>query len=209
MSRCLTLLLLLFALPALAQPPRAAAQYQRYITATAHATFGVDAPIATLAAQLAQESAWNAGAASWVGASGLAQFMPSTAQDMAKFHPDACAPANPLDPRWAIRCQQRYMRDLAKQTGGRTECDNWAFALSSYNGGAGWLKRDQRQCRADPVDVLDCITCVADRWFGNVERTPDRRRAPSNIKQNRDYVNRILLQMTPQYRTWGRGIACE
>lgn len=183
--------------------PERARQYQRQLTAEAHTVFGLQAPVATLAGQLHQESGWSWNVSSGVGAQGLAQFMPATARDMARLYPTELGPADPTNPAWAIKAQTRYMRDLARAAPGRTECDNWAFALSAYNGGLGWLQRDQAIARAAGVP--------ADVWFGAVEDTPDKRRAPANVKQNRDYQRRILLTLGPAYdaAAWGRAVPCE
>lgn len=181
--------------------PERARQYQRQLTAEAHTVFGLQAPIATLAAQLHQESGWAWNVSSNVGAQGLAQFMPGTAADLARQYPTELGPADPNNPAWAIKAQTRYMRDLARAAPGRTECDTWAFALSSYNGGLGWLRRDQAVARAKGLP--------ADTWFGAVEVTADTRRAPANVKQNRDYPRRILLLIAPTYAgDWGRAVTC-
>lgn len=181
--------------------PAAAYQYQRLIVTNAHTVFGLDAPIATLSAQLDQESGWRWNVSSGVGAQGLAQFMPSTAADLARLYPTELGAADPKDPRWAIMAQQRYMHDLVAAFPGASECDTWAFGLSAYNGGAGWVARDQRVCRLDE----DCSPKV---WFGQVETHPDTKRAPANIKENRGYPRRILLKLTPVYTDWGRGVLC-
>lgn len=60
--------LLALALPVQAQVPQAAQQYRALLVRTAHAVWGLDAPVAVLAAQIHQESAWNAQAISRVGA---------------------------------------------------------------------------------------------------------------------------------------------
>ncbi|MDO4769711.1 MAG: lytic transglycosylase domain-containing protein [Brachymonas sp.] len=62
------------------QIPARAHQYRRVLTQQAYAQWGLDAPIAALAAQVHQESAWRPEAVSHVGARGLAQFMPATAR---------------------------------------------------------------------------------------------------------------------------------
>lgn len=59
--------------------PVEARQYQRELTRNARAVWGLNAPVSTFAAQIHQESQWNARARSPVGAQGLAQFMPATA----------------------------------------------------------------------------------------------------------------------------------
>ena len=83
--------LLALALPVQAQVPQAAQQYRALLVRTAHAVWGLDAPVAVLAAQIHQESAWNAQAISRVGAQGLAQFMPATATWIAGVDPALAA----------------------------------------------------------------------------------------------------------------------
>lgn len=186
-----------------ASPPIAARALHREVAASAYRVFGPGAPVSVLAAQLHQESGWNARARSGVGAQGLAQFMPATAADMARLHPAECAPANPYDASWAIRCQHRYMRSLLDAltaepgTPTFTRCSAWAFGLSAYNGGLGWVARDRRQAahlHRDP-----------NQWFGSVDATPDPRRRPQYVAENRGYPRRILLTLTPLYAAWGWG----
>jgi soluble lytic murein transglycosylase-like protein len=190
------------------QIPTAASAYKRVVVREAHQAFGLDAPVAVLAAQLHQESGWRADAHSGAGALGLAQFMPGTAQDIARRHPDACAPANPFNADWAIRCQQRYMGELVSATapwpagGTLSECSRWAMALASYNGGSGWTTRDRYRAQATGHDP--------NVWFGVVENTPDPRRAARFVRENRGYPTRILLVIAPAYvdAGWGRAVAC-
>lgn len=181
--------------------PDACKQYQRILTAKAHNTFGIDAPIPLLASQIQQESACNPLARSPF-AGGLTQFTPGTAADMAKRYPIELGPADVNNPAWAIGAQVLYMRDLTRAAPGKTECDTWAFGLASYNGGAGWLQRDRAEAKrlGQPSDV----------WFGAVEITPDRRRAPQFIAENRGYPKRIMLTLMPIYVAggYGRGVVC-
>lgn len=181
--------------------PEACRQYQRQITAEARELFGLNAPISVLAAQIQQESACRVDALSYVGASGLAQFMPATAKDMARIYPTELGPADPTNPRWALKAQARYMRDLTRAAQGKTECDTWAFGLASYNGGLGWLRRDQRICRAKPA-------CDASTWFGNVEKYSTR--SAGAFKENRGYPKRIILILAPRYEAagYGRNVVC-
>ena len=175
-----------------AQVPEACRAYERDITRQAHNTFGIaDPPISVLAAQMQQESSCNPRAQSPF-ASGLTQFTPGTVKDMAKRYPTELGAADPFNPRWAIAAQALYMRDLTKATPGATWCDTWAFGLSGYNGGPGWLTRDRALC-------LLANGCDRNRWFGHVELTPDRKRAPHNIAENRGYPKRILLLLVPRY----------
>lgn len=192
-----------------AQVPERCYQYQKYLTQQARTVFGVDAPIAALAAQIQQESGCNALAVSPVGAQGLTQFMPATARELAQRYPTELGPADPNNWKWAIAAQVRYMHDLVPRPW-RTPCDWYAAKLSAYNGGEGWLNRDVAMCRLKPIDVANCDLCVADLWWENVELTPDRRRAAQYIRENRDYSRRILLTLEPLYvdALWGDG-ACH
>lgn len=228
-----------------AEVPEACRQYERAITAQAHNVFGLDAPIAVLAAQVEQESSCNPQAKS-AYASGLTQFTPDTAAWLSKKYPTELGGADPTNVQWAIAAQALYMRDLTHDHPGATPCDTWAFGLSAYNGGEGWLQRDQSMCRIEPrcpkpaldswpenafSDVASLIVllsphsrvvsgakptknaapigspapcgCDDSVWFLNVELTPDHRRSPQAIGENRGYPRRILLTLEPRYVTAG------
>ncbi len=163
-------------------------QYHRDVVRSAWLTFGPMAPTADLLAQLHQESACKPGARSRVGAQGLAQFMPATAEDMARLHPEACAPANPFDPGWAIRCRDRYMRSLLRVQAPLAspppmpECAAWHFAFRAYNGGQGWNNRDRRAALAagdDPDDPARVALYNAGR-------------SAANHRENTEYAPRIF-----------------
>lgn len=178
---------------ACAQVPAGAFEHQRYLTREAQAQFGIDAPVARLAAQIHQESAWRPDVCSWAGACGLAQFMPKTAGWMAEIYPRALEPADPTNPLWAIQAQVRYDHWLLQRIEAADACSRWAMTLSSYNGGIGWLHRDQRLATQAGAD--------ADQWFGHVERFS--RRADWAREENRGYVTRILLELEPRYAAAG------
>lgn len=95
-------------------------QYLGLIQATA-ARYGWDPTL--LAAQIHQESAFNARAVSPCGAQGLAQFMPGTWKDYGK--------GDPFDPEAALDASVRLMKDLYKKFG------DIRLALAAYNCGAG------------------------------------------------------------------------
>ncbi len=178
-------------------------QHHAVIKRSAYRTFGPEAPVATLVAQLHQESSCRADVTSHAGAQGLAQFMPGTATDMARLHPDVCAPANPFSSSWAITCRDRYMRDLLRQVGdSASESDQWAFALSAYNGGMGWVRRDKAICDITPG-------CNSKKYWDNVENVYDRRRSQANIRENRGYPVRIMCVIAPRYDSWGRYVECH
>lgn len=179
--------------------PEDSARYRLALRVVAASEFGLDAPVARLAAQLHQESGWRAKAKSPY-AQGLAQFTPATAEWIAHAYP-VLAPADPWDPVWSIRAQATYMRHLLRGiSGAATECDRWAFALSAYNGGPGWVARDRRLASAKGAD--------ASRWWANTELHSSR--AAWAFKENRGYPRRILLRLEPAYIAagWPGSAAC-
>lgn len=176
--------------------PAAAEQYRAAMTRSAYRIHGPSAPVAMLAGQIHQESAWQPRARSHAGAEGLAQFMPGTASDMAARFPGDCAPADPFSAGWAFTCRDRYMASLRRQVqplgGGLTECTRWVYALRAYNGGMGWINRDRRkatQAGADPDDW------IALQGF-------NAGRSAANFKENVEYAPRIL-RLQARYRGWG------
>ena len=98
--------------PAHAQVPHVAARYKLTLLREAHSQWGLAAPVAALAAQVHQESAWNPQAVSRVGARGLAQFMPATARWWCERGSIAAADCLPHNPTWALRAMVGYDRWL-------------------------------------------------------------------------------------------------
>lgn len=196
--------LFVFVLAALAAPafaqaiPRAAVPYRRALTANARLVWGLDAPVAVLASQVHQESGWRADAKS-AYASGLAQFTPATADWISQKYASDLGVNQPLEPAWALRALAVYDKWLFDRQAAATPCDRWAFTLSAYNGGEGWVTRDKRKASAQGADTL--------RWWGQVERYSDR--AAWAVTENREYPRRILLQRQTPYRAWGAGVDCE
>lgn len=182
--------------------PRAAEQYRRTLVRAAHAEWGLDAPIATLAGQVHQESAWRADARSRVGAQGLAQFMPGTSAWMAELYPASLGANQPFNPGWALRAMVAFNLWLYERNQAISECDRWAFVLSGYNGGNGWVNRDRRLASAKGADKL--------AWFGSVERH-NAGRSAANFRENRHYPRAILLRWEPLYAAagWGQGVCAE
>jgi len=179
--------------------PRAAQQYQRELVRSAQYVFGLNAPVAVLAAQVHQESGWDTNARS-AYASGLAQFTPATAKDMARLYPADLRSPVPTNPTWALLALCRYDFQLYGACGyAATDLDRWAFALSGYNGGPGWVTRDRAKARAQGLDSAF--------WWGNVE-TVNAGRAQEFWKENRGYPRRILLLLLPVYvkAGWGKGV---
>ncbi|OLO06862.1 lytic transglycosylase [Salinicola sp. MH3R3-1] len=186
--------------PAVAwQPPANAERYQRELTRIVQQTWGLDGSVAVHAAQIQQESAWRPEVDSPVGAQGLAQFMPSTSAWIADIYPDSLGPAAPYSPGWAMRAMARYDRWIWQRVDAANSCERWAMTLSGYNGGLGWVWRDQKLARAagDNPGI----------WFGSVANYTAR--AGWAKEENRDYVDRILLRYTPAYvSAWGGRSPC-
>lgn len=93
-------------------------------------------PPRLLASKIMQESSWNTdpNLRSSVGALGVSQFMPETAQWWAKQYGDF----DPLIPEQAIPAGAAYLDHVRQQIGreGTTE-EDWIEALKGYNAGPG------------------------------------------------------------------------
>lgn len=182
-----------FSQAAAAEPPTAALKYRSDVIRSARVDWGLNAPVADFAAQLHQESGWNPAARSPVGAQGLAQFMPSTADWIAGLMPHL-ASREPYNPGWAIRALVSYDRWLWQRVTVPDGCERMAMTLSAYNGGLGWVNRDRRLARMRGLDDA--------RWFGAVE-TVNAGRSAANWRENRHYPQRILRELAPRYLSWG------
>lgn len=179
------------------QVPSNAARYRADLVRAAHAHWGLNAPVAALAAQVHQESGWNPQAVSRVGAAGMAQFMPTTASwwcDLNGMAADQCQPQNPT---WALAALVGYDKWLYERVRSADARNRMAFALSAYNGGLGWVNRDKLLASSKGLDPLV--------WFGSVERV-NAGRGAANWRENRAYPQRILQILQPLYAHWGPGI---
>lgn len=176
--------------------PARAGQYRAHLVREARVVWGMSAPVATLAAQIHQESAWRHDAVSRAGAQGLAQFMPQTARWLPSVAPETGEPL-PLNPGWSIRAMVTYDKWLFNRIRAATVCDRWAMTLSAYNGGLGWLRRDQVLAAEYGLDP--------GRW--EHVRLVNAGRSAANYEENRGYPDRILGRWTPVYKAagWGRG----
>lgn len=195
----MALLMMSLFIAALAQAsevPRAAYEYRRNIIQEGRSVWGVHAPTGAFAGQIAQESAWRPDARSRVGAAGLAQFMPATAEWISKLYPDLFDYA-PMNPRWAIRALVRYDKFLHDRVAALDDCERFAFALAAYNGGLGWVNKR----KAISPQPLVCLYATCDLNPGIT---------PSNQRENQEYPRRILLRHAPKYVAAGFGPSpCE
>lgn len=193
------------------QIPEASAGYRLQVQRAAGEYFGLDAPVARLAAQIHQESAWRPTAASKY-AQGLAQFTPATAA----WLPDVCPELGGFDP-WnpnqsvrAMACYDAWLYGRIKpfqwgsmsrsidtngaanafklKPGTVTECSRWHFTLRAYNGGEGWINRERR-------------AAAAAGWNPNRadEVAHTRLRAKWAHEENTGYPHRILYRLEPAY----------
>ncbi|MEJ0004431.1 MAG: transglycosylase SLT domain-containing protein [Pararobbsia sp.] len=169
--------------------PTAALAYRATIVREAESQFGVPAPTPVIAAQIMQESGFNPGARSGVGASGLMQFMPQTAEWAAVA--GQLGQANPMTPAWAIRAGVWYDHYLLVRVRAATDCDRWNFALSAYNGGLGNVYKRQ-SLSAKPFS-----------WDDTGYINPPGVSA-DNQQQNEDYSVRILMHWQTIFTSWGK-----
>lgn len=174
--------------------PTGAAPFKREAIAAYRSVFGLEAPVSTLAAQVEQESGWNSGAVSRVGAKGMTQFMPATAKDVTRRYSAALGHLELYSPTWAFKAQAFYMRDLVKAVKGKDECERMGFALQSYNSGLGWVYKRQK-LSPDPT-ICFGLTCLINPGV-----------LPSNQKEAQEYPLRILKRIEPKYKAanWGPG----
>lgn len=196
----LTIVAVLMLLPllALADVPRDAARHQRELTRHARAVWGMDAPVAMFGAQIHQESRWHINAQSPVGAQGIAQFMPATATWISGAY--KLGEPQPYNTGWALRALVTYDHHLWHQVNAISPCDRAAMTLSAYNGGLGWVYRDQDKAAKAGHDRT--------RWFGSVELF-NAGRSASNFAENRDYPSVILTKWQPVYSSWGGEVTCS
>jgi len=197
--------------------PRAAHSYRADLTRQSRLVWGLDAPVATFAAQIHTESRWNPNAVSPVGARGLAQFMPTTE---AWINPQlntsrepvsgalasgSSAPVGAMNPAWALRALVTYDLWLWDRVRAADDCQRMAMVLSSYNGGLGWLYKDQRLA-ASATGKGPVSADLHMRWFDGVERF-NSGRSTAAFRENRAYPRLILQVREPLYEAagWGAG----
>lgn len=166
------------------EPPRAALKYRAELVRSARLVWGLEAPVATMAAQVHQESGWRPDARSPY-AHGLAQFTPDTAEWIAGMDA-ALAGADTGNPVWALRALARYDRWLWERVPERSNaCERWVQTLRAYNGGLGWVRKEVASGR--PCEAF---------------------RAAWACRENLHYPGAILDRWQPRYLSWGPGVIC-
>jgi len=125
-----------------------------------------------LKAQGLQESSLKATATSYVGASGILQFMPRTWGDM-EVRLWKGKTVDVFNPERNIQAGAYYMRYLKNMWGrraGRSTIDVYRLALASYNAGAGNILKAQRIC-GNALHYNDIIKCLPQVTGSNAKET--------------------------------------
>lgn len=177
-----------------AEIPRDAYRHRADLTRAAHAVWGLDAPVATFAAQIHQESRWRANAMSPKGASGVAQFMPATAEWIGGAY-SALGPGDAKNPTWAMRALVTYDKALHDRANAATPCDRMWMALWGYNGGEAWVRRDQALAAKHGANPRSA-SAVASYNAG---------RNAAAFTENRNYPRLIVINFQPRYVAAGFG----
>ena len=108
--------------------------------------------------------------------------------------------SNFKDPVLSMRAYVLMIRDtnLAIK-GAASQLDQFAFAMSAYNGGAGGLNSDRLSCRAKRG-------CDSTKWFGNVENAGLKSKialrgygGQSPFSINRTYVSNVIKVRRVRY----------
>lgn len=157
---------------------------------------------AAIAAQVQQESACKPDAVSRVGASGLLQIMPRTAQDIADRIARDLGGPRPFDVTWNIRAGVSYQRHQTFAVrNAANECEQYSMGLSAYSGGLGFLNRDRKLAASKGADPS--------RWWNHVEHWSTR--AAWAFKENRLYMVYVLKRHLPRYLRagWPGAHICE
>lgn len=187
----LLLLLALTATWAWGEIPPQANSFRRQYIQIMRMEIGLDAPIATLAGQIAQESMFNCRVSSPVGAQGCAQFMPKTANWIGDID-SRLKGGDVFSPAWAFRAQAVYMEWLFNKVKADSDCQRWAFAMSAYNGGLGYVYK--RQKLSSRPGTCFGFTCKINPGI-----------LAANQKENEEYPVRIEFKWAPQFNDAGWG----
>lgn len=158
-------------------------------------TWGHDDYLSLAGAQVQQESAWNCAARSKF-ADGCAQFTPDTWKWARKSFCRWAPSGTPYDPEASLPCMVLYDYWIWQRVTGAREIDRINKMLSAYNGGLGWISRDEKICESH-------FGCDPAKWDGHVSEHSDR--ADWAIKENRNYMRFIVHRHQPQYFESGYG----
>lgn len=174
--------------------PQKVARWGATVRRESQAVFGINAPSPMFLGQIHQESGGDEKVTASDFGRGLAQFMDATARQVAKQYPELGAP-DPYSATWSIRAMVRLNQSNWRAVRGDDDCEHWGAALVSFNAGAGWVRKAQKQ--SDNPGI----------WFGETEKINSGQSA-KNFKYSRLYAHWIIEKHQPKYRAWGN-IVCE
>jgi soluble lytic murein transglycosylase-like protein len=182
-----------------AQIPHTAVVFRRELIQVWQGYFALAQPPAIGFAQIDVESSWRPEVVNAIGAAGLGQFMPGTAEWIETLLPadvqrqcDRTAGC-PLDPHWAIAALCRYDWVLWGQNAvAAADRERWGFTLAGYNGGQGNVNKERARAQA--------LGKPWRAWFDGVETVCLRSEAA--CRENRRYPRLILDDRAPRYRAW-------
>ena len=185
--------------------PEGAIRYRKVLIRAWQEYFALAEPASIGFGQVTQESRWKPSAVSPVGARGLGQFMPATADWIHEMLPPdlriECGNSKgcPEDPKWALNALAKFDYLLFREQAAFSPAeDHWAATLAAYNGGSGNLRKEKNLCRE--VQSGGRIRCDETKWYGNVEMTCIR--TPANCRENRDYPVLIMRKWRPMFVAW-------
>lgn len=213
--------------------PAAAKTYRALLVREARLAWGINAPVATFAAQIHAESAWDIHAVSPAGAQGLAQFMPSTAAWISAIFPDLRTgtlgmgtgrEGTPSLPHEDAEKGEAPLPFPKPEKGEAPFSPHWAVrAMLRYD---DWLFA--RVTARSACERMAFALCAYNGGLGWVQRdkrlarnkgidpeqywggveTVNAGRSAANFRENRDYPRRILLRLEPVYEAagWGGGL---
>lgn len=134
-------------------------------------------------AQFYQESLLNPNAESYVGAKGVAQFMPETWK---KISSELDIEESPTVAKYSIQAGAYYDAKLKKKwTSPRPHKDRMSLTFASYNAGFGNLVRAQQLCGMPNLysEIVECLPQVTGH----------------HAKETKTYIKKIWEYWTKQH----------
>lgn len=157
-----------------------------------------------LAAMCYQESGFDPQAVSSMGAQGLMQLMPATAEAM------GVPEGQVFDPEQNISAATRYIRRVGQAFSGiRDTQERIRFTLAAYNGGTGHVQDAQiltRKAGRDPQRWDDVAPFILHLSEPRYYRDPDVRHGYMRGSETEAYV-RHIMERWAQYRGSARSFA--
>lgn len=157
-----------------------------------------------LAAQCYQESGFDSQAVSSMGAMGLMQLMPATADAM------GLSEENRFEPEHNISAAARYIRKISQHfTDIKDAQERIRFTLAAYNGGIGHVQDAQTLARKSGRNHLrwhEVAPYILHLSEPQYYRNPDVRHGYMRGSETEAYV-RLIMERWEQYRSSARSFA--